>query len=118
MGVPLPAFTVGGSSSSSGPAPTQVPLLTKNAELLVLETPVQYTDRLIGLSETGLYIKKQKCQGSYWSSVLKVLNNVLFKQGSGRPLTDEEQEIYETEPSIRDFDLTIQYLNNSEPLES
>ena len=48
---PPPTFTVGGSSSSSvltqqvtdqrGPAPTQVPLLTPNAEFIVLETPKQ-----------------------------------------------------------------------------
>jgi hypothetical protein len=37
MGVPPPTFTVGGSSSSSGPAPTQVPLLTPNAESIVLD---------------------------------------------------------------------------------
>ena len=35
-----------------------------------------------------------------------------LKTGSRRRLTDEEQEVLETEPFIRDFDLTIQYLHS------
>ena len=62
VGVPPPPTFTAGGSSSSGPAPvqmapTQVPSLTKQAELLVLQTPEQYMDRLRGLSETGVYKK-------------------------------------------------------------
>jgi hypothetical protein len=34
-------------------APTQVPSLTKQAEFYVLQTPEEYMDRLLGLSETA-----------------------------------------------------------------
>ena len=119
---PPPTFTVGASSSSSssssGPAPTQVPALTRDAEFFVLQTPEEYMDRLLGLSETGLYRKQKMTRGSFWSSVIKVVNNVLQKEGSGRRLTNEEQEIYDTEPFIRDFDFTIQYLQSLDYLKA
>jgi hypothetical protein len=57
-------------------------------------------------------------KGSNWSSVIKELENVINKKRKGHALTDNEDGLYESEPFIRDFDITIQYLKSLNYLRS
>ena len=49
---------------------------------------------------------------------MKEVERVILKKGNGIRLTNQEAEIYESEPFFRDFDLTIQYLKSQNLLKA